>query len=228
MAVFRLPVAESQPFGPRAAALLTAAERLRAQRYHRAQDHDRFVLGRAAQRLVLGAYLGRPPAGLHFEAGVHKKPRLREAPGLHYNISHAGNWVLLAVADAEIGIDIERLDPHFAFQDVLDYSCSPAEKVFIARSPVPHEAFYQLWTRKEAFVKATGWGIDADFSQMPGLDGEHRVASPDQVPGWIISSFEAAPGYAAAAAYPAALAGSLRFYDLGRDVLSDLYEAALG
>jgi len=225
VAIFRLSVAGSRAFAAQAAAVLQVDELRRAQRYHRAEDYYRFLLGRAALRLVMGAYVGLPPASLHFEPGVNKKPLLREAPVLHYNVSHAGDWVLLAVAGAEVGIDVERFDPLFAFQDLLDHSFSPAEKTFIERSPVPHQAFYQLWTRKEAFVKATGRGIDAEFSQVPALDGEHHLAGSDQVPRWVVSSFEAAAGYAAAVAYPAALTSAPQFYDLGSEVLGGLYKA---
>ncbi len=226
VAIFRLAVAGSGCFAPHATALLQAEELRRAQRYHRTVDYYRFLLGRAALRLVLGAYTGLPPASLHFELGATKKPLLREAPALHYNVSHAGDWVVLAVARSEVGIDVERLDPLFAFQDVLDHSCSPAEKVFVERSGLPHQAFYELWTRKEAFVKATGRGIDAAFSQMPALVGQHQVAGFGQVPRWVVSSFEVAAGYAAAVAYPATLTSPLRFYDLGHEALSTLYEAA--
>jgi 4'-phosphopantetheinyl transferase len=219
-------VAASIPFADQAAMLLHPDELRRAQRYHRPADYHRFLLGRVAQRLVLGAYLGLPPAGLHFEPGANKKPQLRAAPQLHYNVSHAGDWVLLAVAGAEVGVDVERLDTLFAFQELLDYSFSPAEKAFIERSPVPYHAFYQLWTRKEAFVKATGRGIDAEFSQVPALDGEHRLASFGPVPEWTVSSFEAAPGYVAAVAHPTPLAGARCFYDLGGAVLGELYAAA--
>ena len=225
-AIFRLAVAGSQALTPQAMAVLQPEELRRAQRYHRAEDHHRFLLGRAALRLVLGAYVGRPPISLHLEPGPNKKPRLREAPALHYNVSHAGDCVLLAVASAEVGIDVERLDPLFAFQDVLDYSFSPAERAFIERSRVPYQAFYQLWTRKEAFVKATGRGIDAEFDQVPALDGQYQLVDVGGVPRWVVSSFEAAVGYAAAVAYPAALTGSPRFYDLGADVQGDLYKAA--
>jgi 4'-phosphopantetheinyl transferase len=226
VAIFRLMVERSRLFAPRAAAVLLADEQRRATRYHRAEDYYRFVLGRAALRLVLGAYTGLPPAGLHFDLGATKKPYLREAPALHYNVSHAGDCVLLAVASAAVGIDVERLAPDFAYQEVLDYSFSLAEKTFIERSPVPYQAFYQLWTRKEALVKATGQGIDAEFSQLPALDGQHYLAGPGPVPEWAVSSFEAAAGYVAAVACPVPLAGLLQFYDLGNDVLHDLYEAA--
>jgi 4'-phosphopantetheinyl transferase len=226
VAIFRLAVAANRAFIPHAAAVLQPEELQRAQRYHRPADADRSLLARAAQRLVLGAYLGRPPASLRFEAGANQKPRLHGA-ALPYNVSHAGDWVLLVVAGAEVGIDVEQLNPHFAFRELLDHSFSHAEKAFIEHSPVPYQRFYQLWTRKEAFVKATGQGIDADFDRVPALPGTHRLAGVGAGPNWVVSSFEAAPGYVAAVAHPAAVAGPLQFYDLGGPALAALYHAAL-
>jgi 4'-phosphopantetheinyl transferase len=221
-----LAVAANRAFIPHATAVLQPEELQRAQRYHRPADAARSLLARAAQRLVLGAYLGLPPAGLRFEAGANQKPQLRGA-ALRYNVSHAGDWVLLAVAGAEVGIDVEPLNPQFAFQELLDHSFSPAEKAFIEHSPVPYHSFYQLWTRKEAFVKATGRGIDADFDQVPALLGVHQLASTSAEPHWLVSSFEAAPGCVAAVAHPAAIAGPLQFYDLSAPALAALYDAAL-
>lgn len=227
IALFRLPVAASYTFARQAAALLQGDELQRAHRYHRPADHYRFVLGRAAQRLVLGAYLGLPAADLYFEPGINKKPQLRQAPLLHYNISHAGDLVLLAVAKTEVGVDVEQLNALFAFQELLDYSFSPAEKVFIETSPVPHYAFYQLWTRKEAFVKATGRGIDAEFHQVPALDGKHRLAAMGSVAAWTVSSLQIGAGYMAALARPTALADApLAFYELNSATLRELYAAA--
>ncbi|RYY12121.1 MAG: hypothetical protein EOO36_17985, partial [Cytophagaceae bacterium] len=94
LAVFRVPIAASSRYLPQVQAVLHSAELLRAGRYHRPADRTRFLVARAALRLLLGARVRRPPASLVLEAGVNKKPRLRDAPGLHYNISHAGDWVL--------------------------------------------------------------------------------------------------------------------------------------
>jgi 4'-phosphopantetheinyl transferase len=228
IALFRLPVAASHSFARQATALLQAQELQRAHRYHRPADYYRFLLGRAAQRLVLGAYLGLPPAALHFEPGANKKPQLREAPLLHYNISHAGDLVLLAVSKTEVGVDVEQLNALFTFQELLDYSFSPAEKAFIEASPIPHCAFYQFWTRKEAFVKATGQGIDAEFHQVPALDGKHCLAAAGPVTAWTVSSLQVGTGYIAALARPTALVAAPAFYDLSSVTLSELYAAALG
>lgn len=218
LAVYRVPIAENQAHAPQLLQLLTEAEQQRARRYHAAADYYRFIVGRAALRRLLGAYVGQPPVALSFIPGPNHKPLLATVPHLHYNVAHAGNWVLIAIAPVEIGVDIEKIDADFPFQGVLADSFSLPEQAFIRQHPAPATAFYQLWTRKEAFVKATAQGIEADFSQVPALDGRHQWAAthPSPVADWVVSSFAPATGYAAAVAYPAAVAArQVRFYEVG-------------
>jgi 4'-phosphopantetheinyl transferase len=217
VAVCRVPVAENQHLSPRLFLLLTAVEQQRARRYHAEADYHRFVVGRAALRLLLGACLGLPPTALHFAPGENHKPVLATAPGLHYNVSHSGNWVLIAIGPVAVGVDVERINPNFPFDEVLDYSFNASERAFVEQHPVPSAAFYRLWTRKEAFVKGTAQGIDADFARVPALDGQHQwqAAHPNPIASWTVSSFAAAAGYVAALAYPAAVSASqVQFYDM--------------
>jgi 4'-phosphopantetheinyl transferase len=222
VAVCRVAVAENQHHSAALFELLTAAEQQRARRYHAEADYHRFVIGRATLRLLLGACLGLPPAALHFALGENHKPMLATAPELHYNVSHSGNWVLIAIASVAVGVDVEKINPHFPYQEVLKQSFSESEKVFVGRHPAQLSAFYRLWTRKESFVKATAQGIDADFAHVPALDGQHQwqATHPNCVANWTVSSFAAAPGYVAAVAYPAAIpAGQVRFYEVGEQLL---------
>jgi 4'-phosphopantetheinyl transferase len=221
VAVCRLPVAENQHHSPRLFSLLTVAEQQRARRYHAEADYHRFVVGRATLRLLLGACLGVPPTALHFAPGENHKPILATAPELHYNVSHSGNWVLIAIGPVAVGVDIEKVNPAFPFEEVLDFSFSPSERAFVAQHPVRAAAFYQLWTRKEAFVKGTAQGIDADFARVPALDGQHQwpAGHPNPIASWLVSSFAAAAGYVGALAYPAALpASQVRFYEVGEQL----------
>ncbi len=227
VAVCRVPVAENQRRVPALLALLTPPEQQRARRYHAEADYQRFVVGRAALRLLLGAGLGLPPTALCFAAGGNHKPILATAPELHYNVSHSGNWVLIALAPVALGIDVEKINPSFPFQELVDHSFGEHEKTFLARQAVPLAAFYQLWTRKEAFVKATGQGINADFARVPALDGRHQwpAPPPNQVADWTVSSFAAAAGYVAAVAYPARIpAGQVRFYEVGEQLFDGYWE----
>lgn len=223
LAVYRVSVAENRFHVPQLHQLLTAAEQQRAHRYHHMADYHRFVVRRAALRLLLGTRLGQPPAEVQLVAGANYKPALA-APHVQYNVSQAGSWVLIAIAPVEVGVDVEQLTSDFPVAAMLAHSFSPPEQAFITRHPSPVAAFFQLWTRKEAFVKATAQGIDADFSQVPALDGPHQWAAqhPSPTTDWVVSSFTPAPGYAAALAYPAAVpASQVQFYDAGS--LLDLF-----
>ncbi len=227
VAVCRVPIAENQHRVPALLALLTPAEQQRARRYHAEADYHRFVVGRAALRLLLGACLGLPPTTLYFAAGDNHKPILATAPELHYNVSHSGNWVLIAIAPVALGIDVEKINASFPFEEVMSHSFGEHEKTFLAQHPVQLAAFYRLWTRKEAFVKATAQGIDAEFARVPSLDGRHQwqATHPNLEADWTVSSFAAAAGYVAAVAYPAHIpAGQVRFYEVGEQLFSGYWE----
>lgn len=221
VAVCRVPVAENQHHSPHLFSLLTVVEQQRAQRYHAETDYHRFVIGRATLRLLLGACLGLPPTALHFAPGENHKPLLATAPELHYNVSHSGNWVLIAIGPMAVGVDVEKINPAFPFDEVLDYSFSLPEKAFVEQHPVQAAAFYRLWTRKEAFVKGTAQGIDADFAHVPALDGRHQwqATHPNPIGNWTVSSFASAAGYVASVAYPATMpASQVKFYEVSEQL----------
>lgn len=217
LAVFRIKVSDNKELIPKISTLLHADELARSQRYHRLADQQRFVVARAALRSVLGQYLACAPTAIEFVVGPNKKPVIQNSPGLHYNVSHSKDWVLIAVSATEVGVDVEAVDPLFPFHEVLPHSFSWPERQAVAGSPDSAHLFYQLWTRKEALVKATARGIDDGFSTIPALDGAHQLAmaSGQAAAGWLVSSFAVAAGYVGAVAYqPGAAAVAPGFYDL--------------
>ncbi|MBD1384225.1 4'-phosphopantetheinyl transferase superfamily protein [Mucilaginibacter rigui] len=180
-------------------ALLTAEETLRAGKYRQQKDTYRFIVSRGAQRVILGRYLNTPPAQLQFVLGDNKKPYLVNENGmiLHYNLSHSGDWIVLAVAQLTVGADVEFVDPLFPFQDILEDNFSREEIGRIGTSP---DSFFTLWTRKEAILKATGQGLGDHLKITPALDGEHildaSLTGNDK--NWLLRSFNIAPGYVSA------------------------------
>lgn len=217
--VGRAHVPSCQLVAAQAVHLLPAAEQVRAGRYFQAADRWRFVVSRLALRGLLGRCLGCAPSAVQLGAGPTHKPYLLNDPTLHFNLAHTREWVLLALAPAGLGIDVEAVDPHFAYHEVLEVTCGAAEQAALAASSQPRELFYQLWTRKEAFVKATGQGLDHQLPALPVLDGWHRVAGPPEAI-WQLCSFVPALGYQAALAYPGlATDWQLAFYDLSADFL---------
>ncbi|MGI4740012.1 MAG: 4'-phosphopantetheinyl transferase family protein [Janthinobacterium lividum] len=214
IAVFRIGLNDKSKLIHYLASFLQADELARAERYHKISDQKRFIITRAVLRILLGKYANQTPYEIEFSIGLNKKPTFKNNLGLHYNVSHSKSWALIAVATVEVGIDVEKVDQHFVFQDILQHSFSLQEKNIIQNSGESRGLFYQSWTRKEALVKATARGIDADFYAIPSLDGIYHLQDERNAKEWVVSSFGISPTYVAAVAYPVdARARSLRFYD---------------
>jgi 4'-phosphopantetheinyl transferase len=132
---------------------------------------------------------------------------------LHYNLSHSGDWIVLAIATLPIGADVEFIDDAFPFQDILEDNFSRTEAKYIGTSP---ERFFTLWTRKEATLKATGQGLGNHLNITPALDGEH-VLDTSLIRGdnnWQLNSFAIAPGYVSTVVCEDA-GCELKFFDAG-------------
>lgn len=200
--VYRVRISEFSAYLSRLQTLLHPDELARAVRYHRLNDRQRFIVARGVLRILLGQHTQQRPLDVEFVTGSTKKPALRGNSGVHYNVSHAGDQVLIAVASQPVGIDVEQPDPDFDYQLVMLENFSPPEREYVGGQPAGRFRFYQLWTRKEALVKGTARGIDDTFWRVPSLDGEHRL--PDEwmetAQNWTVSSFGPADGYVAALA----------------------------
>jgi 4'-phosphopantetheinyl transferase len=149
--------------------LLSPEERARAGRLRFARDAGRFVAGRAYVRQALGAIAGQDPAGLRIAAGSAGKPYLPDHPDLRFNASGAGGVGMLATAHGlELGVDIELAEREHDGLDVARQFFCPAE-VAALEGMAPAErpaAFLRCWTRKEAFVKARGEGLQIDLDSF--------------------------------------------------------------
>jgi 4'-phosphopantetheinyl transferase len=150
------------------ARLLSADERQRADRYSPVPAREQFVAARGLLRVLLGAYLHVPPAEVVFAAGPQGKPTLAGAP-LHFNVSHSRGGALIAVTTvAEVGVDLERLRPYPNYRDMAERFFHPGEAAALVALPAAQaeQAFFHVWTRKEAFLKATGLGIAGGLERV--------------------------------------------------------------
>jgi len=157
------------------------AEHLRDDEIHvwrMAYDHHQ---GRAPFQAVLAAYLGRAADVVRLEAGEFGRPRLAgaDAEALHFNWSHSGDQALCAVArGVEPGVDLERLRPRPRALEIAQRYFSHEETAALAAlAPGRRDAaFLQLWTAKEAVLKATGRGLAFGLHRLGIADEEERLA----------------------------------------------------
>lgn len=145
--------------------LLTADERERADRLRVEKKQQQFILTRGYLRQRLGWLTGMAPEDLLFDYLEHGKPILAKQQkyiDITFNISHADELALVAISQRHsIGIDIEKIDRQLDYCPLVGRFLSPAEQVELNSLPpsVRVRAFFATWTRKEAFIKATGDGI---------------------------------------------------------------------
>ncbi|HEX5851855.1 MAG TPA: 4'-phosphopantetheinyl transferase superfamily protein [Solirubrobacteraceae bacterium] len=154
--------------------LLAADELARADRFRFERDRSRYIVGRALLRGLLANYLQTAPEDLTFEYGEFDKPALNGGPW--FNLSHSGAVAVYAFNSAgEIGIDVERDDGDFTRERIAERFFSPAEVSVLRSLPVEDQprAFLACWTRKEAFIKARGDGLNL------ALDSFDVTLAPD-------------------------------------------------
>ena len=185
---------------PALAACLSADERARASGLPSSAHRRRFVAARATLRQLLGRYLGQAPGALVFAPGAHGKPFLLEG-GLHFNVSHTHGLALYAMASAcEVGVDVEWMRPQVAHEQISARFFSREEQEALAQTPAEERrvAFYHIWTRKEAYLKARGDGIAAGLGSFAVSLAAEAFLRSDEGRRWKLLAWEPADGYAAA------------------------------
>jgi 4'-phosphopantetheinyl transferase len=182
-------------------AILSAEERGRAGQFHFERDRRRYIARRGILRELIGSYLDCDPAAVAFVHNAYGKPAI-ERGDLCFNLSHSHGMALYAFCrHAEVGCDIERRDPKFAAEQIPERFFSPDEVRTLRSLPLNEqtEAFFNCWTRKEAYIKAVGRGLSIvldsfDVSLTPGEPAALRRGCE----GWSVQSFEPLAGFQAA------------------------------
>lgn len=196
--------------GPDALRVLSPEELRRADRFADPQRRAAFLVARSTVRSVVAYELGADARALRFAAGAHGKPFLDPPHALHFNMSHSGDIVLVAVAgDREVGVDVERMKATTDHAALARRFFSPLENRQLASLP-PHltsAVFFATWTCKEALVKAWGVGLSLpldrfDVSVPPNHSAEFLGAreGPGRHGHWSLCQLQPGPGYAGAVA----------------------------
>jgi 4'-phosphopantetheinyl transferase len=152
--------------------ILNADERARAKRFYFQKDRKQFIVARGLLRVILGRYLGIQPRQLRFCYGEKGKPALArevDEDGLHFNSSHSNGLALYALTrNREVGVDLECIRPDVADEHIAGLFFSPQEFQELCSLHINkrREAFFNCWTRKEAYMKAKGNGLSLPMNQF--------------------------------------------------------------
>ncbi|MBV9493064.1 MAG: 4'-phosphopantetheinyl transferase superfamily protein [Acidobacteria bacterium] len=177
-----------------AAAVMNEEENARQMRLRYPHLRRAFTVTRALVRLTLSQYADVDPAKWKFDRADHGKPRVASPGGLDlsFSVTHTSSLIaVLVVRGAEVGVDVERIDREFRVESIAQRFFSPREQAELLALEEHRRArrFFQLWTAKEAYLKARGLGlllpldgftISFDFAERPSISFHGIVDSPDE------------------------------------------------
>ncbi len=186
-------------------------ERAKAEKFRFETDRLNYVISHGARREILAKYLKCVPNAIKFKKNYYGKPFLREnKKKIYFNLSHSHEIALLAVAKKRrIGVDIEAIRTNFDVINIAEQFFSTPEIEILQSIPgnLRTKAFFDCWTRKEAFIKAVGRGLSyplkefsvafSPFERAQLISLENIYIKPEN---WRIIELNIADNYAAAAA----------------------------
>jgi 4'-phosphopantetheinyl transferase len=145
--------------------LLSAPEKQRCDRITHPRSRRQHIVARGQLRVLLGHYLQLAPELVQIDLGPQGKPQVE---GLEFNLSHSGNLVAYAFGKVPLGIDVEQRR-HLDAAALVKRFFTPEEWQEWQELPVAEQerAFFQVWTIKEAYVKAIGTGLARSLSTVP-------------------------------------------------------------
>lgn len=153
-------------------AAINTEEQARAARFVNSLHGDNFSLVRGTLRRCLAGYLQIPAKDIRFTFNQFGKPALDPAQtnqALQFNVSHSHHMAALVFAiGRKVGIDIEFVKSLKNLSGLAQHVCSPQEMEEFNAMALDRrqEAFFRLWTRKEAFIKASGQGLSMGLKSI--------------------------------------------------------------
>ena len=178
--------------------------RQKVDRLRETEDQCRSLGAEMLLRLALRR-VGVEPVELAFTYNAAGKPSLTTPESVSFSLSHSGDFVLCAVADGDVGCDVEQVSgvrPNLArrFFDA-------AEADHIDAQPTPDaqtDLFARYWTLKESFLKAIGAGLSRPLNSFRIVFGEGGVTvePPENGRVYECREFDDLPDYRCALCMP--------------------------
>jgi 4'-phosphopantetheinyl transferase len=193
--------------------LLSESETTRAMSFRFTEDRRRWIVAHGVLRILLSRYVRLDPRLLHFDFNTYGKPFLafpRPSTPLQFNLSHSRDVALYAFTyTRQVGIDVEYKRFDLDFEALARVSFSLNEQTALRSLPddIKQQAFYNCWTRKEAYIKAQGKGMSIpldqfDVSCLPGEPAAllQNPEDPHEIKRWALRELAPGKDYAGALA----------------------------
>ena len=173
---------------------LPTEEQSRIERYRRDADRYRGLAAALLPRLLIAHQSGQPLSAIHFERSPAGKPFYPLDLGFHFNLSHSGRYIALAVGPSPVGVDVEQLRPTMDWDAIAKRFFAADEQRWLAGfdEAERQRRFIALWTRKESLLKATGEGVAGGLSAFSAIaedDTEIAIAHRERT--WFLRSYPA-------------------------------------
>lgn len=165
----------------------------RIKRFLKPEDAQRCLIGDLLVRFLIIENLSISNRDIRFETNQYGKPFLAGVSSFHFNIAHSGNWIVCAVHDLSVGVDVEKIKP--IELDIAKRFFSAEEYHAIVSQPIERQLdyFFSLWTLKESYIKAVGKGLSLSldtFSIQIVPDGRIEVHDPSQERLYLFKQFK--------------------------------------
>jgi 4'-phosphopantetheinyl transferase len=193
--------------------ILAKEEISKAAQFHFEKDRNHWMVARGILKILLGLYVNTAPDQLKFRSNAYGKPFLAfpdTSARLQFNVSHSQDLALYAFTyDRQVGIDVEYKCAGLDYEALARVSFSPNEQALLHSLPreQKQEAFFNCWTRKEAYIKAkgTGFSIPTDQFDVSFLPGEpaaflQHYEDWQETTRWSLRELDPGTGYAGALA----------------------------
>jgi 4'-phosphopantetheinyl transferase len=188
---------------------LASSERERTGRFHFVEHRNAYIVGRGVLRSILSRYCGIAAADVEFVYEEKGKPRI-SSQAIQFNVSHSHELALYAVArEPLLGVDVEWVRPMDDQENIAKrfFSAKEYAELMSLNQDQRSDAFFNCWTRKEAYVKAIGDGLSAplDRFQVSLRPGEQALfvsieGHVDRASEWSLFDVRPMEGYVGAVA----------------------------
>lgn len=180
--------------------LLTDSKKLsKVKKFINEKDKIRTLIGEILIRTIITEELGIRNDNLSFEKNLYGKPYIKEYTQFNFNISHSGDFVVCAIDNNPIGVDIEEVK-YIEYEDIAKNFFTTNEFDYITKND-PYSSlsrFYEIWTLKESYIKCCGQGLSIplkSFSIEVDKYESIKVVSNNEYKEHIFKIFDIELGY---------------------------------